>query len=104
MDRATGTQVLRSHRPRIREALAEAIELFRRSGEPFTGAAFARHLETHGRYSEALFYVSGLRDLVDHALDAGLDLRQADRFRELLLRDLVPEGVPVELLVEVLGS
>ena len=78
-------------------------EFLRAASNGFGGAAFARYLETRGRHSEANFYVSGLRDLVDEALAAGLDPAQIDRFRVLLVRGIVPEGVSVEVLVETLA-
>jgi hypothetical protein len=87
---------VRSHKPRIGESLRSAWVDFVATGAPVSGVGFAAYLEARGRHGEAAFYMGTLRDLVEISLDGGLDQAQAQRYAELLLRDVLPSDVPVE--------
>jgi hypothetical protein len=94
-DPESGATEIRSYREQVRGVIALAFDSYRddAQGAVLDATGFFGHLDRTGRGSEALFYFSALGDILIAAAEAGISSRDLQRFAELLLDDLTPEGL-----------
>ena len=106
-DQATAERAFSSHRPRVREALASALEQLlaeQGGGGAVSGEQLAAFLASHSRHGEALFYLSSLADLCDAGREAGLAPQELERFKRLLAEEIAPDGLTASQLAGAIRS
>jgi hypothetical protein len=102
-DDDTGAAEIRSHAEQIRQALQQAEDAYlaEPDGLP-TGAGLLAFAESRRDMGEALFYLSAFADLAREAEQAGLGALEVVQFMRLLVRDVAPERLGVDGLVDAI--